>query len=108
MTTTSLKGMYSVEVEFNGEWITLFQFAKQAYCKGYLAASRDVSPRPALRIIRQLDGKVMDEISAHDELPLGQTAGLISAEQLELAAQKALERAAAIRRMGTRSKGSAT
>jgi ferritin-like metal-binding protein YciE len=66
------------------------------YLQGYLDARKDASPRPAYRIIRS-DNKVMEETADIGHLSIGQVAGWATAEQYEIAAQKALAQAAAIR-----------
>jgi len=57
---------------------------------------RGQMPRLHLRLVRS-DGKIMDEIEAHDDVGIGQVAGWPTAEQYESAAERALERARKIR-----------
>jgi len=43
------------------------------------------------------DGKIVDEVQAFDDVGIGQVAGWPTAEQYELAAERALEKAKKIR-----------
>ena len=53
-------------------------------------------PRVHLRMVRS-DGKIIREITEHDDVGIGMIAGFPTAEQYERAAERALERAKKIR-----------
>jgi len=90
-----MKHEYHIEYFANGKWSCLLQAPVQ-YCRGYIDARRDYSPRLAHRIKRS-DGRVMEEISAREDVNIGMIAGWPSAEQYEAAANRAFECAKVIR-----------
>jgi hypothetical protein len=59
-------------------------------------ARADYSPRCAMRLMRS-DGKIIEELAADEDVGIGMIAGWPTAEQYELAAAKALQRAHIIR-----------
>lgn len=86
---------YHLESLVYGRWLKILQGSMQ-YCQGFLAARKDYAPRNAYRIMRS-DGRVMEEVPGNEGVDIGQVTGFPSAEQYEAAANKALERAKAIR-----------
>jgi hypothetical protein len=82
---------YHIECPCLGEW-NAFKKGNRGYLDGYMDAMRGQAPRLHLRLVRS-DGKVMDEILANDDVCVGMIAGWPTAEQYELAASRALERA---------------
>lgn len=90
-----MKHEYHLESFAIGKWLKILQGSLQ-YCQGFLDARKDYAPRNAYRLMRS-DGRVMEEVPARDDVNIGQIAGWPSAEQYESAANKALERAKAIR-----------
>ena len=90
-----MKHEYHLESFAIGKWLKIMQGSLQ-YCQGFLDARKDYAPRNAYRLMRS-DGRVMEEVPAREDVNIGQIAGWPSAEQYEAAANKALERAKAIR-----------
>jgi hypothetical protein len=90
-----MKHEYHLESFALGKWLKILQGSLQ-YCQGFLDARKDYAPRNAYRLMRS-DGRVMEDVPARDDVNIGQIAGWPSAEQYESAANKALERAKAIR-----------
>ena len=85
---------------------TLVQDDSMLFLRGYLTAVSDRGgPRLQHRLVRAADGKVMGEVAAPDSVAVGLVAGSPTAEQLEEAAQRVLERARAVRRAGKREGG---
>lgn len=90
-----MKHEYHLEAFTIGKWIKILQGSMQ-YCQGFLDARKDYAPRSAYRLMRS-DGKIMEEIPAREDVNIGQIAGWPTAEQYEVAASKAFDRAKAIR-----------
>lgn len=86
---------YHIECPCLGKWNRI-KIGSRHYCDGYMDAMRGQAPRSHLRLVRS-DGKVMDEITAYDDVSVGMIAGWPTAEQYERAANTALERAKTIR-----------
>ena len=86
---------YYFESFYCGAWIRLLSDSLH-FLRGYLHAKRDHSPRLAYRIVRG-DGKIIDEVTAREDVSIGLVAGWPTPEQYEQAAAKALEMAKAIR-----------
>lgn len=91
-----MKHTYSIGRLYNGEWYSLIKEEYLQYCLGWLDRAQDQSPRPAYRLVRS-DGKVVKLMPEREDVSIGQVAGFPTAEQYEAAAQRALEKAAAIR-----------
>ena len=87
---------YHIECPFLGGWNAFIKGRSRGYCDGYLDAMRGQRPSLHLRLVRS-DGKVMDEVEAHDDVRIGMVAGWPTAEQYEAAAERALARAQKIR-----------
>lgn len=86
---------YHIECPFLDGW-NKFKEGPKSYCDGYMDAMRGQLPRLNLRMVRS-DGKITQEIEAHDDVGIGMVAGWPTAEQYESAAERALERARKIR-----------
>jgi len=86
---------YHLESFYCGKW-TRLRTDGLLFLRGYLDAKSDYSPRLAYRIVRG-DGKVVEELSAKEDVSIGMIAGWPTPEQYERAAERALERAKAIR-----------
>ena len=91
-----MKHTYSIARLYNEEWYSLIKEEYLQYCLGWLDRAQDQSPRPAYRLVRS-DGKVVRLMPEREDVSIGQVAGFPTAEQYEAAAQRALEKAAAIR-----------
>jgi hypothetical protein len=87
---------YRIESKYKGEWVKVTSASAQ-WCRGWLARSRNASPCPAFRLVRESDGKVFDEHAERTEVSIGQVAGWPTAEQYEAAAERALVEARRIR-----------
>lgn len=87
---------YHIECPCLGKWNAFIKGRSRGYCDGYMDAMRGQLPRLHLRLVRS-DGKIMDEVEAHDDVGIGMIAGWPTAEQYESAAERALERARKIR-----------
>ena len=90
-----MKHEYHIESLAHGSWLTILRGSMQ-YLQGFLDARKDYAPRTAYRLMRS-DGRTMEEVPARDDVNIGQIAGWPTAEQYEAAANKALDRARAIR-----------
>ena len=90
-----MKHEYHLESFAIGKWLKILQGSLQ-YCQGFLDARKDYAPRNAYRLMRS-DGRVMEEVPSREDVNIGQIAGWPTAVQYETAANKALERAKAIR-----------
>ena len=67
----------------------------RGYADGYLAARRDEpGPRLACRLVRETDGKVVEEIAAAEDVDVGMVAGWPTWQQYAEAAKRALVLAA--------------
>lgn len=93
---TLMKTTHEIWTHYLGKWALIIQ-GTPAYCRGYLDARLAASPRNAYRL-RKPDGTVIYEYPAVEHVSIGQVAGFPTAEQYEHAAQRALEKAAAIRK----------
>ncbi len=87
---------YHIECPCLGKWNPFIKGRSRGYCDGYMDAMRGQLPRLHLRMVRS-DGKIVDEVEAFDDVGIGQVAGWPTAEQYELAAERALEKAKKIR-----------
>lgn len=87
---------YHIECPFLEKWNAFIKGRSLGYCQGYMDAMRNDYPRLHLRLVRS-DGKIMDEITANDDVAIGMVAGWPTAEQYESAAERALEKAKKIR-----------
>lgn len=85
-----------LESFYDGKWVKILAASRQ-YCRGYLHAMLDYSPRNAFRIVRE-DGRVLEESVAQEDVGIGMVASWPTPAQYEAAAKRALDRAAAIRR----------
>lgn len=90
-----MKYNYHIEAFFAGAWAKILSGSLQ-YCQGFLDARKDYAPRNAYRLMRS-DGRVMEEVAAREDVNIGQVAGWPTAEQYEAAANRAIDRAKAIR-----------
>lgn len=90
-----MKHTYHLETFAIGKWLKIISGSLQ-YCQGYLDARKDYAPRLAYQLTRS-DGKIIEALEARDDVSIGQVAGWPTAEQYEIAANKALDRAKAIR-----------
>ena len=98
-----MKYDYYIETFSCGGWIKMLHGSRQ-YCQGFLDARKDYSPSSPYRLMRP-DGKVIERVLAREDVSIGQVAGWPTAEQFERAADKALERAKAIRARAETKKG---
>jgi len=95
-----MKHEYHLESFACDKWLKILQGSLQ-YCQGFLDARKDYAPRNAYRLMRS-DGRVMEEVPAREDVSIGMVAGWPTAAQYETAANKALERAKAIREQNER------
>jgi hypothetical protein len=93
-----MKHTYNIQRLYNGEWYSLIKGEFLQYCLGWLDRAQDQSPRPAYRLVRS-DGKILKLMPEREDVSIGQVAGWPTAEQYEAAAQRALEKAAVIRKI---------
>ena len=89
---------YRVQSLFMGQWVNITR-GPLMFCRGYLDAKSEHSPMLAHRILRS-DGKVVEELEAEEDVSVGMIAGWPTAGQYEAAAQRALDKAKAIREAG--------
>lgn len=89
------KYTFAVEMFNNGKWWK-GPTGTRDFCRGYMHAVKDHSPRIAHRNIRS-DGKVIEYLPESMDCHIGQIAGWPTAEQFERAAAKALDKAKHIR-----------
>jgi len=92
---------YHIECPCLGKWNPFINGRSKHYCDGYMDAMRGQMPGLHLRLVRS-DGKIMDEVLAQDDVGVGMVAGWPTAQQYELAAEEALDRARKIRERGSR------
>ena len=90
-----MKHTYTVQTFYCGSWMSLFSETRD-FCLGYLDAKKDYAPRNAYRIMRS-DGKITLELPSVEDVAIGQIASYPTAEQYELAANRALQQAQRIR-----------
>ncbi len=90
-----MKYDYHIETFTIGKWLKIVMGSRE-YCRGYLNARQDLSPRNAYRLVRS-DGQIVDEYPAREDVSIGQVAGFPSAEQYERAGNRAFDMAKAIR-----------
>ena len=89
--------LYRVEINWLDKWHSALT-ENRSFCLGFAAAMREHSgPRSAFRVVRASDGEIIEEHAEQTEVGVGMIAGMVTAEQLEDAAAKALARAAKIR-----------
>lgn len=95
---TAPKRTYTIEARASdGRWLRIAEPMSLDYARGWLDARlTGPTPRLAYRLVDSR-GKVLEELQAVDEVRIGQVAGSPSAEQLEAAAARALERARQLR-----------
>ena len=91
------KYTYRIECSYGERWIKIIQNSTRDYCRGYLHARMESAPRPHYRLIRS-DEVIIDDIPEVQDVQIGMIAGWPTAEQYERAAEKALAKAAAIRK----------
>jgi hypothetical protein len=91
-----MKHTYTIETLFGDKWMPLIKGEYLQYCLGWMDRAQDQSPRPAYRLVRS-DGRIQKLLTEREDVSIGQVAGFPTAEQYEAAAQRALEKAAAIR-----------
>jgi hypothetical protein len=93
-----MKHEYHLECDFafDKQWHTFKKGISKNYGHGYIDAMRDQYPRLALRMVDS-GGRIMDSVNAASDVSVGMIAGWPTAEQYEVAAQRALEKAAHIR-----------
>jgi hypothetical protein len=89
-----MKKEYYVEIYIDG-WLRILTESRE-YCQGYFDAKKVFSPRLAMRLIRS-DGQIIEELTAKDDVSIGQIAGWPTAEQYEAAGKRAFDRAKVIR-----------
>jgi len=94
---------YTLETYDLDRWMKILS-GNMHYLQGFLDARADYAPRLAYRIMRS-DGKVIEQIDAREDVNIGQVAGWPTAAQYERAAEKAMERAKAIRENENREAG---
>ena len=88
---------YVVEAHYPGHapendgWVMIIN-DRLEFCRGFLLARREESPRPAYRLRRVKDGKVLDTASEQKEAGVGMVAGWPTGEQLLGAARRLLRR----------------
>jgi len=97
------KHTYTIETNCEGQWLKILSGSLQ-YLQGFLDARKDYAPRLAHRLLRS-DGRIVEEIPANDDVSIGMIAGWPTAAQYERAADKAMDRAKAIRENETRESG---
>lgn len=90
------KHSYTVQIWNNEQWYNCPSGWSLGFCDGFLSAKEDSAPRLAHRILRS-DGKVIRMLEAREDVFIGQIAGYPTALQYELAAERALAKAKAIR-----------
>jgi len=90
-----MKYDYHLESFAHGKWLKILEGSRQ-YCQGFLDARKDYSPSNAYRLMRS-DGKMIERVLAREDVCIGHVAGWPTAEQFERAADRAYERARAIR-----------
>ncbi len=96
---------YTYEIQsllLDQQWVTIIK-ASREFCLGFMYAIRYESPSRAIRLIRS-DGKILDEREERCEVFVGQIAGWVTPEQLELAASKAIDKAHHIRTLREKEK----
>ena len=91
-----MKYTYSIQCPCLNDWNSFIKDEIKSYCDGYMDAMKGEMPRLHLRMVRS-DGKIIREITEHDDVGIGMIAGFPTAEQYERAAERALERARKIR-----------
>lgn len=93
-------GPYTVEAHYpetglcadRDHWIVLVN-DRLEYCRGYLRShSETQGPRPALRLVRIKDGRVLESFARCDEQGVGMVAGWPTGEQMLGAARRLLGR----------------
>lgn len=73
-------------------WIVIIE-DRLEFCRGFLAARREMSgPRPAYRLVRVKDGRVMEALPRRDEQGVGMVAGYPTGAQMLGAARRLLSR----------------
>ncbi len=86
--------IYALQIEHRGEWITYLKDRSKLYCQGQFDVHSAARPRAALRLVRLNDAgvvlRIVDEVKAVEELPLGVIVGFPSAGQYGRAAMDAL------------------
>lgn len=93
-----MKHTYTIETLFGDKWLAIVKLETLGYYKGWMDKASDSAPRPAYRVMRS-DGKMVDTLCERTDVSIGQVAGYPTAEQYEAAAQRALEKAAVIRKI---------
>lgn len=93
-----MKHTYTIETLFGDKWMPIIKEEYLQYCLGWLDRAQDQSPRPAYRLVRS-DGRIQKLLTEREDVSIGQVAGFPTAEQYEAAAQRALEKAAVIRKI---------
>lgn len=88
---------YRIETLYEGKWVSIINSEQLGFCRGWLHARADCSPRPWFRLLRNSDGEILHQLTARSDVSVGQVAGWPTAEQHEAAAARALAKAAAIR-----------
>ena len=86
-----------IESYYLNQWCKIADYVTRQFAQGVLWATEYDAPRLAYRVVRIEDGKVTDERPANDEVSVRMIAGFPTAEQYERAAERAMERAKAIR-----------
>lgn len=79
MSEYAVEARYPDWVQGDG-WITI-QTDRLEYCRGYLAALLERTPRPAYRLRRVKDGRIMKEHPAVLEASIGMIAGWPTGQQ---------------------------
>ena len=91
------KYTYAIEAERGDVWRVIIDAETRDFCLGYIASHRQhPSPRVSVRLVRS-DGKVLDTSVGEERASLGMVAGFPTAEQYELAAERALACAKEVR-----------
>lgn len=91
------KYTYKLECLVGEKWCK-FKEGDLRYLEGYIDSHKDSSPRCALQIIRS-DGRIIESVAAREDVSVGMIAGWPTPEQYEAAAQRALDKAKALREM---------
>ena len=91
-----MKYEYYIECFYLDKWLRFKSGLSLQYAKGYFDRHKQDSPRFHTRLVRS-DGKIIDEVLERNDVSIGQVAGWPTAEQYEMAAEKALKKAAEIR-----------
>lgn len=99
-----MKHTYYLEIQYLGQWATFVTGRSRDYCQGRIDAMKNELPRNHIRLMRS-DGEVMDEALPHEDVGIGMIAGFPTPEQCEMVAERALAKAARIRKFQEENRG---